>query len=292
MPLFLPTSSETPTTILATADGVDDSFGSNLRAFATPGALADSFQSTSESYKALCSLALMTWNVVPAPFTKRGPITSVWSTSFCELALNQWASAHDTYPNKGIMLLYHTVHLNMLVCLPAVQNIVVVYLNRCGSSGSSKDKQKRQGDPERLPGRLALENLFVSPGERSKAIWHARRIMYLALPAFDSHESGTRRPRQNTAHTNESRQDDILEESEKVESSGPDDSEPPHFSHCVSFAVLVLWCDTMLSSGLSEQASKQWPEMGMKVLNDSSRDSSRIKGLFKSIFVDMVAYAE
>ncbi len=226
----------------------------------------------------------MTWNVVPPPFTHRSSNKTLWSSSFIELALNSWVNAHEHLPSNGMMLLFHVIHVNMFVSVPMVQNLVVAYLKRCGSSKKNSGLRRPEARTVgRLPEELALKEIFLDSQSRGKAIWHARRMLHLAEQSFEAMNGSPNNGDHHGRVNGNGREADVMK------NPNLDETEPPHFSHCVTIAVLVLWSDAMLVSGQNEQVSSVWPRIGSKVLDDPIGDSSRIKGLFRSIFVDMLA---
>lgn len=282
--LFPTMESPKPVSFLSAGDADGDELAKYLRAFTSPGSLTDTIQSMSESYGILCSLALMTWNVVPPPFSRDNYSKTLWSSSFCELALNEWVSAHDTLPSTSVMLLFHAIHINMFVCLPTAQNLMVSYLNRCAASKKTSLRPQESRGADRLPEESALRGIFSDLQSRPKAVWHARKMLLLAQQSRESTNGLEKNNPDNIGGFN-------CPQTDRSTTGIVDETEAPHFSYCVTFAVVVLWCDAVLTSGRNEKVSSKWPDLGSKLLQDPTGDCSRIRGLFRNIFTDMVECA-
>ena len=294
IPLF---STTPPATIFTKDENGDDSLIAELRSFTTPGALTETIQSRTRSQRTLCSLALFTWNVIPAPFSSQGSNQQpLWSRNLCELALNQWVNAHDVPPNWGMMVLFHTIHFNMLVCLQGVQNFVVAYLNRYGYRANGRHNQRQQRQQRTVNAEVSdkrlLGSLFVSPQERPKAVWHAQQTLSIARRALNTADDESSAESVNLSFEMGTEDREDAEPAPRDEASNCDEMEAPHVPHCVTFAILVLWCNSMLETGSDEVRSKKWPALGVKMLRCSKVYSSHIKLQLRSIFVDMIASAD
>lgn len=133
----------------------------------------------------------------------------LWSRNFCELALNQWTNSHGSQADREPYVLFHAIHVNILVNLAALQDAATAWLH-----GYTNQSSRVHITPP--------DHIFLFRGERTKAVWHANQILRLAVAddyALSKNSFGTTR------------------------------SHAPHFSHCVCVAALVLWYNTLLAEG-------------------------------------------
>ncbi|KAI0131930.1 hypothetical protein BJ170DRAFT_224515 [Xylariales sp. AK1849] len=259
-------------------DGGDDeehTFGAIIEALTSSRPPTSALASAAESYRALCTLGVFSWDAVMA----HGPRRMLWSSQFCESSLDQWVHAHDSIPSPGFMLLYHALHINMLVCWPTVQNVVVAYLDDIGRLHPNSDRPRRSASAKRQFERSSLESIFAHSQDRPKARWHAGQILQQARFGQVSGIGARNDAADNPATP------------PPEERNGWEHSEPPHFSFCVCLATLVLWCDEMLVADNNEHATKRWLEAGLGILKNDPEASCGIKSLFGSIIHDLLTYA-
>lgn len=159
----------------------------------------------------------------------------------------------------------------MFVCIPDIQNLAVKYLGRHQDDGGEHNNSSGRGFGDKDLGMAALAGLFKSPADREKATWHAIQILGHAHSAIDQaklaniHRPATSTPSYEPKLTYKA----------------------PHFSYCVSFAVLTLWCESMLACNIDEQAARKWLKEGIELLSSDSMGQSHIEGHFRSILTDL-----
>ena len=225
----------------------------------------------SDSLSTLAVLAALTWNVVPPGFVRHVPLKGLWSSSFCEMALHRWVQAHTTSPAHSLMILFHVIHINMLVCLPAIQNLVVRYLASEPSTGTTDRLETQQESARSLPDKRDTKTIFSNPAARPKAVWHAHQILNLARRVLDELELGISANVESAQFTRY--------------------ADPPHYAHSVSCAVLTLWSDSYLATGeTTPQKLRRWPDYGVRLLRQD--EGSEVERLYRSIFVDLSARSE
>lgn len=216
-----------------------------LRSFVHPGKLAVSIGTENESLITLCRLGNLSWHAVPCSSI----ITSLWSTDLIELALHRWLCAHESFPPLATVLLFHLIHINMFVCIPAMQGYVVLYL--------SEDLRKRPSSAENEKSAAAI---FNSSARGKRAAWHAERLLSTASTLQETYNTSIYDTRRSWR--------------------------PLHYSHSICNASLTLWCHTILD-GLDFQAAKVWLSTGLSLLARAEQES-RIMVVHRTILEDLV----
>lgn len=237
------------------------------------------------SLSTLSALAALTWNVVPPSFSRQIPLRTLWSSGFCELSLQRWLEGHAAKVDAGAMLLYHVVHINMLVCLPAVQSLVVKVLASAEPGSIESTDHPLSGEHVAPPDQHELRKLFAGPDSRPKAIWHAHQVLYEAKCLMEESDLGKMDLQSDSIHRGV--HNISPSGGNRTQSSRRPRWRPAHYSHCLSFALLTLWCDNLLRNGRNEHLIKPWLEIGIELLSDSTGYGSDVEILFKSIFADL-----
>jgi hypothetical protein len=257
-------------TISATSTDLDQ-FGSTIYALLSEEQECPRLQDYCDSLTALSALAALTWNVVPPAFMKHTPLKRLWSSSFIEQALHRWVSAHNFLPPSSVMILFHLIHINICLCLPALQLLVV---RAFGPDSGARAKPVEGADHMARDSELSrkklddLKMIFPDPSDRPKAVWHALQILEQARLLLED--------TQNSASFHED--DDCPRARVK----------PPHFSFCVVYAVLTLWSDSQFAKLAGHpQRKDHWPQMGIDLIRE--KDSSAIERLHRAILVELVA---
>ncbi|KAL6703981.1 hypothetical protein ACN47E_008919 [Coniothyrium glycines] len=244
-----------------------------ISAILSKAPLLDFPKDNSESLTSLAYLSLMTWSLVPQ-MTDSSPhvVQSPWSNNFYESALHHWRISHVRSADENVWVLFHAIHLNTVVCLPNLQSLVVKYLT--AQRKFRGESQVLSTDARRCEGldMNAINRLFKTHLEREKAVWHARKI--LSLSQYIS-----RAPSPSNTVQDRASPDTCygIEYPRKA----------PHFSHCLCFSVLALWCESLLANGLDVQVSRRWLEIGIGLLADDGHGRSSIEAQFQGILVDL-----
>lgn len=161
----------------------------------------------------LCRLSLITWNVVPS---YSGQVNQLWSIDYMAIALDQWIQPRSQTVSGATMLLFHTIHLNMYMCIPTLQRRIASYC-KC----ESRPLQLNATD---------MTDVFLSEKRRARAIWHSQQCVISASELQHTNTSSMGKPNARTWV-------------------------PLHYSYAVCTAVLALWLDARLDGNatLAEQ---------------------------------------
>lgn len=225
-----------------------------------------------ESLSSLAYLGLLTWSLVPQPTSRLPGPQSLWSGAFCESCLHQWRLSHIRPADENILMLFHAIHLNTVVCIPDLQTLVVKYL--MAQKSPRNEPVVHTGPTTHGCQGLSMDTLrvlFRSDQDREKSVWHARKMLSLSEYIIRIPPSAASRVQSPRGPSNK------LEPPRKA----------PHFAHCVSFSVLTLWCESLLTNELNVHESKSWLERGIKVLVEVGTGSSHIEAQFRDILRDL-----
>ncbi|KAL2826249.1 hypothetical protein BDW59DRAFT_161086 [Aspergillus cavernicola] len=143
-----------------------------LRTMTTPGQPVHPFQSPSESLNILCVLSLFTSVGSPQQHRRLScDSRTLWSQTFCELALSQWANADVALSDWNSHIFFHAIHMHFLVSMAALQKVVA--------------NHNSAGEPSKceIP---SPDCIFVAVEQRPKAVWHGHQILQLAVTAQSS----------------------------------------------------------------------------------------------------------
>lgn len=204
-----------------------------------------------ESFSSLCCLAALTWHVIPS-----GSQTSMlWSTEFFELGLHRWYRAHKASPpSTPSVFLFHGIHINMLVCVPAMQSFVAIHLG----IGTGHYLQLKTDE-------TAVASLFGTEQSKRKSAWHAERLIEAAvkMEAAAQHVDG----QPPKAHWR-----------------------PLHFSHLICTAALVLWCHYVLLGADQDDLAhgRAWLRKSISLLTASPDNNLRILRCHRALLEDLV----
>ncbi|KAL3481295.1 hypothetical protein BJX99DRAFT_253597 [Aspergillus californicus] len=135
-----------------------------LRRWTTPAELPNPLHSAAQSIHVLCVLSLFTWAILPQTPEVVDNSQPLWSRTFCELILAQWARTTDSLSDWSTRILFHGIHVNFLVKLAPLEHALA-------DSGGSAFNSKA----------LTADCIFIASGEQSKAVWHAHQIVRLAV---------------------------------------------------------------------------------------------------------------
>lgn len=152
----------------------------------------------------LYRLALITWNVVPS---YSGQVNQLWSIDFMAIALDQWIQPRSQSVSESTMLLFHSIHLNMYMCIPTLQRRIATYCKR-----ESRSVQLNATD---------MTDVFLSEERRVRAVWHSQQCITTATELKTSNTASMAKPNARSWI-------------------------PLHYSYAVCTSVLALWFDARL----------------------------------------------
>lgn len=241
---------------------------------------------SSESLSSLAYLGLLTWNLVPQPADVLPELQSAWSSGFCESSLHQWRMSHLQPADENVWVLFHAIHLNTVVCIPDLQNLVVKYLAAQKSARSEAGLPRVAATPRECEGLSvdALALLFKTRLNREKAVWHATKVVTLSHFIAQRQVEPSLPAVPLVGATGSS---NLLESNWKPHFP----RKAPHFSHCVCFSILTLWGESLLANRLNVQESKKWLEKGIEIVADGGdghgHGHSHIEAQFRGILLDL-----
>ncbi|KAJ5759488.1 hypothetical protein N7520_006644 [Penicillium odoratum] len=159
---------------------------------------------THELWTLCCLSLLLPWAAVKTTDQNDQPSFDVSRRGeVLEMALQKWLTITNDQTPIPTLMLFHLVCVNLHVSVSKIQNLARRY---CGESRLSSATTSSMGT-----GTLSSTDLFPSKIDRRNALWHAKKIIELAVNL-----------RQNN-------------------SNAISISEGPHFSYCVFFSALILW---------------------------------------------------
>jgi len=167
--------------------------------------LANPALDESGSLETLCRLSLITWNVVPS---YAGQVNQLWSIDYMAIALDQWIQPRSDTISDATMLLFHIIHVNMFMCIPALQRRIAS-LCKC----ESRSVQLNATD---------MTYVFPSEERRIRAIWHSQQCVTTASNLQNTNASSMAKPNARTWV-------------------------PLIYSYAVCTSVMALWFDARLN---------------------------------------------
>lgn len=196
------------------------------------------------------------------------------SIGFARLVLHHWATAYADSASAETMILFHTANLNLLVRIPAMQDIVTMYL-RC-KNNTSVLTPKSSFFPQ-----AKLVSLFDKV-DGLAARWHAEQILSLA------EDLSTKPPAGRSSSADPS---NPLAPEDRMVAEGSEYPLVafPHQSYSISNAVLTLWClDRLSVSTVPPGNVRHWLKCGKQLLSTPGYNSGHVGRGFSSMFIDIL----
>ena len=282
--LCTPFHEQTPISALDQNSGL-----SLLRSFVSYEKSAVQIDSHTSSLQSLCVISLLASHCrrLPGSLSRylavadghiRG--SQGWRQEFLELVLQKWLSSHINPPSPSTLILYHVIHLSIYSKFNeigrsahfALTQKTPVASKSCTMLAHSDHNRFTQGETGSIFSQpLSTENCFTSEEDHEKAIWHANRILQVALwmeRDTDDHVS-------DRVH--------LLRQAGKVKVG-----DVTHYSHAIYYATMVLWWSNTFKntsrrrgeSGKEIPTASQTLRQGIELL---SRSASQVAGVFKEI---------
>lgn len=265
--LFRPVSHQSSSSIFKVVNENSDPLYTAFSSLVTP-AFSHPEIPTALLSRALYSIILLVWNVIPhdAPSPPLAP--PLWSAHFVQLALHNWATAAADRIDLAASLLLHTAQLNVLINISTMQSVVEQHLGRKRQSQVTVPSATANDSPLKSD----LRALFGSSDGRITATWHASEILSLAhyhLSVEETRIRGDLQPAEISGQHNRPR------------------SSIMHYPYSVGYATLTLWCAETLKTPDSQEA-KKWLKFGLGLLAPANQECSHVGAVFASILKELL----
>ena len=261
LPIFC--RSTPPRTVFADPDNkAGDITYRALTSLATPGCEVPSL-SVQEQTRCLYCLIILTWSEVPTVVLQGKTSPQPQSSKFMLLALHNWATQYAAGVNPETMIMFHLAHLNLFVCIPAMQDHITQFMwdkGNGGTTGVSASSFTQQ---------LGRMSSICKDETRPAAGWHAQQIISLAQKL-----GGT---------------DSSVDSPRYCQADGLSVTSGFHVAYAVSTAILTLWCLRMHSAEVEGvQDAQRWLKIGRQLLSSGRWRSGYIGEFLALIFTEML----
>lgn len=227
-----------------------------LQSMASLSGSLDRQSSISTSLATLCSIissaAQAMLRDVPGPAPdhhvraadEEAAASSTIGTVFFEMLLNTWRSTQTVDLTPGLSLLFHMAHLNLYVCLPALQDKVQQKIYESARAGLADDAHHTETVPAPLH---TNRQFFRNTDGRVKARWHALQILQTSEDmVYNVKNLDGTWPRKTSS-------------GRRSNDDGCGISLVPHFAYSVFAATICLWYSDDVAHNPS--VSADWTEL-------------------------------
>ncbi|KAK6371447.1 hypothetical protein LTS17_008697 [Exophiala oligosperma] len=227
-----------------------------LQSMASLSGSLDRQSSISTSLATLCSIissaAQAMLRDVPGPAPdhhvraadEEAAASSTIGTVFFEMLLNTWRSTQTVDLTPGLSLLFHMAHLNLYVCLPALQDKVQQKIYESARAGLVDDAHHTETVPAPLH---TNRQFFRNTDGRVKARWHALQILQTSEDmVYNVKNLDGTWPRKTSS-------------GRRSNDDGCGISLVPHFAYSVFAATICLWYSDDVAHNPS--VSADWTEL-------------------------------